>query len=226
MNYINVKEGRFIERPNRFIAHVEIDGNIEICHVKNTGRCMELFVPNVRAFVQENNASHRKTKFDLISVYKGDRLVNVDSQVPNGVFHEWVKRGNLFSKDAVVKPEVKYGNSRFDFYIEDGNRKAYVEVKGVTLEVDGHAMFPDAPTVRGIKHINELCVCLKEGYEAYIVFIIKMKGINSFSPNVKKHPDFNDALCEAYQQGVKVLALDCIVTPDSIVADKFVDIVL
>ena len=225
MDYANIKTGWFIDRPNRFIANVEVDGKIEVCHVKNTGRSTEIFLPGAKAFVQECNGSHRKTQFDLISVYKGDRLINVDSQVPNKVFHEWVRSGNLFSKDAVIKPEAKYGNSRFDFYIEDGNRKIFVEVKGVTLEFDGHAFFPDTPTERGVKHVDTLCACLQAGYDAYIVFIIKMKGVHSFSPNATKHPAFADALHEAMRRGVKVLALDCVVTPNSIIADEFVKIV-
>ena len=153
-----------------------------------------MLVKNATVFVQELIANNRKTKYDLISVYKGDRLINIDSQIPNKVFHEWIVQGNLFSEKAVIKTEVKYGNSRFDFYIEDGGIKAFIEVKGVTLEENNIALFPDAPTERGVKHINELCSCLKEGFEAYIVFIIQMKGVNSFSPNIKTHQAFVDAL--------------------------------
>ncbi|MCL1787960.1 MAG: DNA/RNA nuclease SfsA [Defluviitaleaceae bacterium] len=218
--YHNIKEGRFLDRPQRFIANVEIDGKVEICHVKNTGRSAEIFVPGAKAYVQESDGAHRKTKYDLVSVYKGNELINVDSQIPNKVFREWVEAGNLFSPDAVIKAEVTYGKSRFDFYIEDGERKIFVEVKGVTLESDGRAMFPDTPTERGVKHVKELCACLAEGYEAYVVFIVKMKGVHSLSPNEAKHPAFAQALREAVALGVKVLALDCVVTADGITVDQ------
>ncbi len=226
MKYENIKTGRFISRPNRFIAHVEVDRKKEICHVKNTGRCRELLITNAKVFVQKVDSESRKTKYDLISVYKGTNLINIDSQAPNKIFFEWLCSGNIFSKDAIIKPETKYGNSRFDFYVEDGDRKAYIEVKGVTLEEDGIALFPDAPTERGLKHINELCICLKEGYEAYIVFIIQMKGVRSFSPNVRMHEAFGDALSTASEKGVKIMALDCVVTKDTIVADELVNVEL
>lgn len=224
MKYKNIKVGQFINRPNRFIANIEVGGKKEICHVKNTGRCRELLVPGATVFVQEVNSESRKTKYDLISVYKGNTLINIDSQAPNKIFFEWLcNKRNMFSKKAVIKPETKYGNSRFDFYVEDGDRKAYIEVKGVTLEENGVALFPDAPTERGLKHVNELCVCLKEGYEAYIAFVIQMKGIHSFSPNAKTHEAFAHALYSAEKKGVKIIALDCIVTQNTIQADEFVD---
>lgn len=215
-----------MSRPNRFAAIVEIDGKNQICHVKNTGRLKELLVPGSTVFVQEASAGNRKTKYDLIAVDKGSRLINIDSQAPNRIFYEWVKRGNLFSSEAVIKPEARYNNSRFDFYIEDGDRKAYVEVKGVTLEADGVAMFPDAPTERGVKHIHELCACLEDGFEAFVVFIIQMKNVNHFSPNRKTHPAFGDALSYAAGCGVKIIALDCDVTKNTIEARAFVDVKL
>ena len=224
MKYENIKIARFISRPNRFIAHIEVDGKKEICHVKNTGRCRELLVPGATVFVQEINSESRKTKYDLISVYKGTTLINIDSQAPNKIFYEWLCGGSIFSKKAIIKPETKYGSSRLDFYVEDGDRKAYIEVKGVTLEEHGVALFPDAPTERGLKHINELCSCLKEGYEAYIVFVIQMKGVSSFSPNVRMHEAFGKALSSAAEKGVKVMALDCVVTQDSIEADELVNV--
>ena len=224
MKYENIRIGRFISRPNRFIANIEVDGKKEICHVKNTGRCRELLVPGATVFVQEVNSESRKTKYDLISVYKGTTLINIDSQAPNKIFYEWLCGGSIFSKKAIIKPETKYGSSRLDFYVEDGDRKAYIEVKGVTLEEHGVALFPDAPTERGLKHINELCSCLKEGYEAYIVFVIQMKGVSSFSPNVRMHEAFGKALSSAAEKGVKVMALDCVVTQDSIEADELVNV--
>ena len=226
MEYKNIKRGKFIARPNRFIAHIEIDGKTEVCHVKNTGRCKELLVPDAAVFVQDCRSENRKTNYDLISVYKGDRLINMDSQIPNKVFAEWIRMGNLFGENAIIKPETKYGNSRFDFYIEDGHRKAFVEVKGVTLEDNGIALFPDAPTERGVKHLEELCHCVEFGYEAYAVFIIQMDKIRYFAPNIAVHKAFGDALCTAQQKGVKILALDCVVTETSITAKNFVDVKL
>ena len=226
MEYKNIVQGKFIARPNRFIAHVEIDGAVEICHVKNTGRCRELLIPGTTVFVQDCQSPTRKTRYDLIFVYKGDRLINMDSQIPNKVFAEWVRKGNLFSGGAIIKPETGYGNSRFDFYIEEGTRKAFVEVKGVTLEENGVALFPDAPTLRGVKHLDELCRCVEAGYDAYAVFIIQMDRIRHFTPNMKMHPEFGHALHAAKKAGVKILALDCEVTKDSITAKDFVEIKL
>lgn len=224
MHYKRIKEGRFISRPNRFIAHIEIEGKEEICHVKNTGRCKELLLPGASVFVQESDNPNRKTKFDLIGVYKGDLLVNIDSQIPNKVFREWVEKSNYFSQLTFIKPEYKYKNSRFDFYLEEGEKKILVEVKGVTLEEEGVALFPDAPTERGVKHIYELCEGIDEGYEAYLVFIIQMKGIQYFTPNIRTHPAFGEAVKYAIQQGVKILAMDCLVSSDSIIADKFIEV--
>lgn len=226
MIYNNIKKAKFIDRPNRFIANIELDGKNEICHVKNTGRCKELLIGNATVFVQEFDSSKRKTKYDLISVYKGERLINMDSQVPNKVFHEWVKNASLFENITTIRPESKYGNSRFDFYIETIDKKIFVEVKGVTLEENGVAMFPDAPTLRGLKHVNELINSIDDGFEAYIVFIIQMKDIEYFTPNIKTHKEFGEALILAQKKGVKILALDCEITENSIEARSFVEVCL
>ncbi|MFA9424201.1 MAG: DNA/RNA nuclease SfsA [Sedimentibacter sp.] len=224
MIYNNIKPAKFINRPNRFIANVEINGKSEICHVKNTGRCKELLTDNATVFVQEFDNPSRKTKYDLISVYKGDRLINMDSQVPNKVFHEWVKNSGLFENITLIKPEFKYGNSRFDFYIETLEKKIFVEVKGVTLEENNVVMFPDAPTLRGLKHVNELINSIDDGFEAYVVFIIQMDDVEYFTPNIKTHKELGEALVLAQEKGVKILALDCKVTENSIEARSFVDV--
>jgi A/G-specific adenine glycosylase len=224
MKYNNIEEGRFRARPNRFIAEVEIRGKIEICHVKNTGRCKELLIPGVTIYTQRNHNPDRKTKLDLISVYKGQELINMDSQVPNKIVREWIEKGKLFQNITLIKPESTYGNSRFDLYIEADNKKIYMEVKGVTLEEHQVAMFPDAPTLRGVKHVEELCKCREEGYEAYVFFVIQMKGITYFIPNKRTHPEFSEALKEARRKGVHLLAYDCIVTRDSIEIDKEIPI--
>ena len=219
MKYKNIIEGKFLSRPNRFIAYVEIDGKKEIAHVKNTGRCKELLTEGEAVFLEVSSNPERKTKYDLIAVYKGDNLVNMDSQAPNKVALEFFKGSEIFSKNAKIKPEYKYGASRIDIYIEDGDRKALIEVKGVTLENDGIASFPDAPTERGIKHINELIKAITEGYEAYILFVIQMKKIKEFTPNYITHQAFGEALKNAEKSGVKILAYDCIVTPDTLKID-------
>ena len=226
MIYENIKTAKFIDRPNRFIANVEIDGKSEVCHVKNTGRCRELLTEGAAVYVQEINDSKRKTKYDLISVYKGERLINMDSQVPNKVFHEWLLRKELFKNIKLIKPECKYKNSRFDFYIEADNKKIFVEVKGVTLEENGVVMFPDAPTERGLKHLNELSESADDGYEAYVCFVIQMKDVLYFTPNYKTHNEFGEALKCIEKNGVNLIALDCEVTKDSITAGNLVGIVL
>jgi len=213
-----------VARPNRFIAHVEIDKRLCVCHVKNTGRLGELLTKGARVFVQKSDNTTRKTMYDLISVYKGDRLVNIDSQAPNKVFGEWIPF--MFKNVTLVKPECKYNNSRFDFYIEADGKKIFVEVKGVTLEENGIVMFPDAPTQRGVKHINELCDCVEDGYEAYVVFVVKIDGAKYFTSNDKTHPEFGDALRAAYRKGVEILAYDCVVEADSLIVDEPVGVVL
>lgn len=222
MVYNNIKSGRFISRPNRFIANIEIDGEICVCHVKNTGRCAELLLPGAHVFVQCCDNPNRKTKYDLIAVYKGERLINIDSQAPNKVFGEWIE--SYFKNVTYVKPEAKYKNSRFDFYIEADERKIFAEVKGVTLENDGEVKFPDAPTLRGVKHLNELSDCIFEGFEAYVFFIVQMKDVKYFSPNRKTHPEFAAALEKALENGVNVCCVDCNVSPDSLTVGDFVPV--
>ncbi len=231
MKYKNIVKGTFIERPNRFIAYAEIDGKMEKAHVKNTGRCKELLLPGASVYLEVADNPERKTKYDLIAVEKFREgkeplLINMDSQAPNNAAEEWLKKGNLFSENAVVKREVRYGKSRFDFYIEDGERKAFLEVKGVTLEENGLALFPDAPTERGVKHIKELMACMDEDYEAYILFVIQMKEMHAFSPNDKTHPDFGRALREAADGGVKVLAVDCKTGTDYMEVDNYIEVKL
>ncbi|MGN1315550.1 MAG: DNA/RNA nuclease SfsA [Acutalibacteraceae bacterium] len=227
MKYKKVVEGVFLERPNRFIAKVLIDNTEETVHVKNTGRCKELLIKGAKVYLSVSDNEKRKTKYDLIAVEKITEndtiLVNMDSQIPNDVVGEWLPESELFSNAAIYKREVKFGNSRFDFYVEDGERKVYIEVKGVTLENNGVVSFPDAPTERGVKHIKELISCLEKGFEAYIIFVVQMNGIKCFEPNVENHKEFADVLNYAKEKGVNVLVYDCIVTPDSIKIDSRVE---
>ena len=224
MKYENVKKAKFISRPNRFIAYIEIDGKTEVAHVKNTGRCRELLVPDAEIYVQEFDNTARKTKYDLIAVKKGDRLINMDSQVPNKVFGEWVQNGKFTDGITLVRPETFYGDSRFDFYIEAGDRRIFVEVKGVTLEENGIVRFPDAPTERGVKHLRELMRAKEEGYEAFVAFIVQMDNVSYFEPNDATHLEFGQALREAARNGVSVIALSCHITPDSIEAVKEIEV--
>ncbi len=226
MKYNNILKGKFISRPNRFIAYVEIDGNEEVCHVKNTGRCKELLTPNATVFIQKNDNPKRKTKFSLIGVIKGDRMINMDSQVTNKVVHEWILKGNLLKDVTLIKPETKYKNSRFDFYVETKKQKIFIEVKGVTLENDGIVKFPDAPTERGVKHLRELVDCVKEGYDAYVIFVIQMKDVVHFEPNVETHKEFGDTLKYAKENGVNIVAVDCLVDEDSINIRDYVNVIL
>lgn len=226
MKYERIQTGCFLERPNRFIAYIEIAGQKETVHVKNTGRCAELLIPDAEVYVQKTDNPERKTQWDLIGVKKGRRMVNMDSQIPNRVVEEWLREGNLFPNATLIKPEKTYRDSRFDFYIEDGERKIFVEVKGVTLEQDGVVKFPDAPTERGVKHIQELCEAVKEGYEAYIFFVIQMNKVKYFTPNMRTHAAFGEALAKAKEAGVRILAYDCQVTKDSIKMGKEVPVIL
>ncbi len=226
MKYDRIETGRFLERPNRFIAYIEINGVQETVHVKNTGRCAELLVPGAEVYVQKTDNPERKTQWDLIGVKKGRRLVNMDSQIPNRVVEEWLRAGNLFPQADLIKPEKTYKQSRFDFYIEEGERKIFMEVKGVTLEQEGIVKFPDAPTERGVKHIQELCEAVREGYEAYILFVIQMDKVKYFTPNMKTHPAFGEALVKAQEAGVQILAYDCQVKKDQICMGKVVPVVL
>ena len=225
MKYERIETGKFIERPNRFIAYVEIAGQKETVHVKNTGRCAELLQPGATVYVQKADNPERKTQWDLIGVKKGKRMINIDSQIPNKVVEEWIRKENLFPHATLIRPETTYKQSRFDLYVEEGERKIFIEVKGVTLEIDGVVKFPDAPTERGVKHIKELCEALEDGYEAYVFFVIQMKGVKYFTPNMVTHAAFGDALRNAQEQGVRILAYDCKVGKDSIEIHKEVPVV-
>lgn len=224
MRYENIVTGNFIDRPNRFIANVMINGKPEVCHVKNTGRCRELLTPGAEVYLEVAKNPQRKTKYDLIGVKKGDLMINMDSQAPNIAIGEWLAKGELFPDATLIKPEKTYGKSRFDFYVETPEVKAFLEVKGVTLEDEGVARFPDAPTERGIKHMEELISSMQDGYEAYIIFVIQMKHVKHFEPNDGTHKAFGDTLRKAHQAGVKVLAYDCLVTEDAMVIDEPVEI--
>lgn len=226
MKYERIRKAVFRERPNRFIAYGELEGNMETIHVKNTGRCAELLLPGAVIYVQETDNPARKTKWDLIAVEKGERLINMDSQIPNRVVQEWIEAGGLGDDVTRIRPETTYGNSRFDLYVEAGERKIFIEVKGVTLEEDGVCRFPDAPSERAVKHMEELICAHREGYETYVFFVIQMEGVRYFTPNVDTHPAFADALRKAKAGGVKILAYDCSVTPDSIRIRNPVDVVL
>ena len=227
MKYKNVITGKFKSRPNRFIAMVEIDGKIEKCHVKNTGRCKELLLPDAEVYLEKGDNPNRKTAYDLVGVKKGERMINMDSQAPNKTVKEWLEKEVYFKHITYLKPECKYGNSRIDFYLETAEgRKIFIEVKGVTLEENGIARFPDAPTERGIKHIQELQEAVTDGYEAYILFVIQMKEILHFEPNDRTHKAFGDALREAAEHGVGVLAYECVVTRESMCLDEAVDVQL
>lgn len=223
MHYQTMVPGIFLARPNRFIAHIEIDGKLEICHVKNTGRCRELLPPGTKVWCEAFDKVNRKTKFDLITVEKGPRLINMDSQAPNIAAKEWLLSGGL-GEIIDCKAEFTHGDSRFDFsFLKDGKR-CFLEVKGVTLEQDGVCAFPDAPTQRGVKHLHGLTKLAKEGYGAYVLFVIQMEGIEYLHPNDLTDPAFGAALRQAADAGVTVLAMDCKVTTDSMTIHKAVEI--
>ena len=226
MRYQRIHAGVFQARPNRFIAHVELSGKTEICHVKNTGRCRELLVPGAAVYLEEAQNPARKTRFDLIAVQKGERLINMDAQAPNKVFQEWAEEGNFQKSLTLLKPETTFGASRFDFYWEAGPISGFVEVKGVTLEQDGLALFPDAPTERGVKHLRGLRRAVERGYRAAVFFVVQMKGPRLFRPNDDTHPAFGQALREAAAAGVGVYAWDCAVTPESLTLDAPVEVAL
>ena len=206
--------GSFLARPNRFIAHVEIDGNTEVCHVKNTGRCRELLPTGAKVWCEVSNNPARKTKYDLITVQKGERLINMDSQAPNMAAKEWLLAGGL-GKIENLKSETTQGESRFDFSFTKDGRPCFLEVKGVTLENDGICAFPDAPTQRGAKHLRGLSQLAKEGYGAYVLFVIQMTDVKYLHPNDATDPNFGAALRQASADGVQILAVDCRVTEDS-----------
>ncbi|MCM1329115.1 MAG: DNA/RNA nuclease SfsA [Ruminococcus sp.] len=223
MKYENIVKGRFLERPNRFVAYVEIDGREEVCHVKNTGRCRELLVHGCTVYLDKAKNPERKTKYDLVAAEKGERLINMDSYAPNLAAGEFLPK--IFP-GSIIKSEYTYGKSRFDFYIELNSRKILLEVKGVTLEKDGVVMFPDAPTERGLKHVRELAECVKKGYEGYLLFVVQMGKVKYFTPNNETHPQFGEALKEAKRAGVKLLAYDCEVAPDGMEINGPVSIIL
>lgn len=238
MKYMQIARGCFCERPNRFIALVEIQGQIEKCHVKNTGRCRELLIPGAEVWLEKSANPNRKTAYDLVAVRKNGILINMDSQAPNKAVLEWLEKsrepwntqgaGLLFPNISSVKPECRYGSSRIDFYVEaqqeEKIRKIFIEVKGVTLEEEGIARFPDAPTERGIKHMLELQKAVEEGYEAYVLFVIQMKGVHRFEPNDRTHPQFGDTLRQVRKAGVGVLAYDCRVTAEGMELDQPVEV--
>lgn len=278
MKYTRITQGRFLERPNRFIALVERNGKTETCHVKNTGRCKELLMPGAQVWLEQSSNPNRKTAYDLVAVLKPmelpteplpdkypcghtyGRIINMDSQAPNKIVQEWLEQSLVSCQDTgsgdgspvvafsnkdvglqpqkgahpfpeitLIKPEYKYGTSRIDFYIEAGicqPRKILLEVKGVTLEENGIAKFPDAPTERGIKHMLELEHARQEGYETFILFLIQMKGIRHFEPNHRTHPQFGETLRRVQNSGVNVLAYDCHVTPEEITLDMPVEVIL
>lgn len=225
MHYENMVSGEFLNRPNRFIAHVRINGEEQICHVKNTGRCKELLVPGATVFCQRCENPNRKTKFDLIAVQKGDRLINMDSQAPNAAVGQWLKSGGL-GPISDLRPETTFGTSRFDFAFQKDGRQCYLEVKGVTLENGGVCAFPDAPTIRGAKHLQELTQASREGYGAFVLFVIQMTDVAYLHPNDATDPAFGQALREAAAAGVQVIAMDCQVTETSMVLQRPVPIQL
>lgn len=230
MKYKHIVKARFLSRPNRFIAKVLLDGKEETVHVKNTGRCKELLTKHAVVYLEKSENPARKTAYDLVAVEKKREadtlLINMDSTLPNAVAAEWLPASGLFSPMASIKREVTFGKSRFDLYIEDGERRAFMEVKGVTLEKEGIAFFPDAPTERGVKHLHELAKAAQEGYEAYLLFVVQMKDVYELRPNDETHLAFGNALREAASAGVRILAVDCTVDPDTVTADASLPVVL
>ena len=212
MEYSNTVRGIFRSRPNRFIAHVEIDGQEQVCHVKNTGRCRELLVPGAQVWCCKSDNPARKTQYDLIAVQKGERLINMDSQAPNTAAKEWLASGGL-GPVTELRPEYTHADSRFDFFFQKGEKNCLMEVKGCTLEHDGVCSFPDAPTARGVKHLKGLAAAVKDGFECYVLIVIQMADVKYFRPNEETDPDFAGALRDAAAQGVHILAMDCAVTP-------------
>ncbi len=227
MKYDHIVKGKFIERPNRFIAYVNVEGekeNPQKVHVKNTGRCRELLIPGVDVYLEKSDNPNRKTKYDLVKVVKGNCLVNMDSQAPNQVVGEWLRENHLYKNTTLVASEKTYGNSRFDFYVEGDGKKAWIEVKGVTLEREGAALFPDAPSERAVKHVEHLIKAREEGYEAYIILVIQMRYVKYFTPNRETHPQFAEVLEKAEKAGVQIMAFDCRVTEDEVSINQPVEV--
>lgn len=209
MKYESIYKAKFLSRPNRFIAYVELAGERQTVHVKNTGRCRELLQEGAEVYLERAENPDRKTQYDLIAVQKGERLVNMDSAAPNKAVKEWMESGSFLDNIQRVRPETTYKGSRFDFYVETEKEKIFMEVKGVTLENDGIVSFPDAPSERAVKHVRELIEAVRDGYKAYIMFVIQMTGVSYFKPNDSTHPEFGRALREAVNEGVEILAYDC-----------------
>lgn len=232
LHYPKVLRATFLSRPNRFVAECSFGSEQVICHVPNTGRCHELFIPGTTVWLCPSENAHRKTAYDLVCVEKhsasshAPMLINIDSQAPNRVVKEWLSSGSNGFVPARLCPETFFEDSRFDFYLEHDNRGMYIEVKGVTLEQDGTAVFPDAPTARGVKHLNGLIRLARAGIEAQIIFLIQMDGIHTFTPNQRTDPDFADALRLAHNSGVQLKALSCVVTPDSLIPNALIPIIL
>lgn len=216
MFYKNIAAGKFISRPNRFIANVEIDGKVQVVHVKNTGRCRELLLPGSTVYCEKSKNPKRKTAYDLVAVEKGKLLINMDSQAPNTAFSEFIHDGSFKDGIEYIARERKYKNSRFDFYFKRKGKEYFAEVKGVTLEDEGVVLFPDAPTERGVKHLTELEDAVKNGYGGCVVFVVQLKEAKYFTPNRKTHPEFADKLKEVQKSGVEIFAYTCNVTPNSI----------
>ena len=215
-----ILSAEFLRRPNRFIAVCRLDGEEVTVHVKNTGRCKELLVPGAAVLLEQSGNPARKTAYDLVSVWKGERLINMDANAPNAIAAEWIKSGGLGFVPTLLRPETVCGDSRFDFYLEHDGRPAYAEVKGVTLEEAGVVRFPDAPTERGVKHLYGLAALARQGIEAYVIFIVQMQDVQYLEPNAATHPAFAEALRNAAEAGVRVLAVDCTVTETGITARK------
>ena len=226
MKYNKTVKATFIERPNRFVAKVNLGGEEIYCHVKYTGRCRELLRPGVDVWLEDSENPNRKYRYSLVSVRKGERMVNMDSQAPNKAVGEWLKNGGLFKDIKLLKPESRYGSSRFDFYCEYEDKKAFIEVKGVTLENDNVVSFPDAPTERGARHVGELIECIKDGYEAYIIFVVQMKNVLYFTPNEDHDPAFAKVLRKAQQEGVNIIAADCFVSDSEMIIEDLVEVKL
>ena len=212
MEYERTVRAEVVRRPNRFVAAVVLDGDEILVHVKNTGRCREILVPGATVILSDSGNPDRKYRYDLVAVYKGDLLVNIDSQAPNRAFASYARGSGIFGKSPEVHQERTHGDSRFDFYVESDGRRIFAEVKGVTLENDGVCMFPDAPTERGTKHVRGLVDCVREGFDAYVVFVVQMCGMRYFTPNRETDPVFSDALKEAERGGVRIVCLECSVS--------------
>lgn len=226
MEYGTIHRGIFLNRPNRFIANVQLTGQTVVCHVKNTGRCRELLVPGYSVYLEENRSPSRKTAYDLVCVQREEKLINLDSQAPNRVVGEFLENGGLLDGITGLHPEYRIGDSRLDFMVQTAQGPFYLEVKGVTLEENGTVLFPDAPTQRGIKHIHELIRLCGVGAQAGIFFVIQMRDVQRFRPNNRTHPEFGQALRQAQRAGVHLYAYDCMVTPRSLQIRKPVPICL